>query len=321
MNVTRAATTPTKTEAAYWLGLPLRWAYQVGHNTHGIVRVLDITKFRPMKAGLVGLDHPWVTGINPRTGKPIWPENVVYRSPRPANCTWQTDDVILSATGKFLAERVRQSAVTPELPVGPKRRMPHGINYIHGSSHYNSGIIIFNDFDDGYRHIRDANFQRELFRLVRIEQREVLFLFRNRDYLPRDYAYFSCCMRAVFPWFCNPNGPQDRVLWGNAAPFPAANLITGCWMNDVYALKRPGGAEKVVRPPIAPDRYFQTGPYDRGHVGPTWAEKLLARATYWRIRIRGAKGGMYFVDRRKVYADQLATRTARGITDQPQARI
>lgn len=306
----------------YCLGLPVRWAYQAVHNTHGIVRVLDITKLRPLPAGLVGLDHPWVTGLNPSTGKPIWHENVIYRTPREANANaLADDDVVLTATGKFLAERVRQSTVTPELPIGPKRRMPHGINYIHGASHYNSGIVLFTDFSDGYQHITNPNFRRELHRFVQTEQREVLFLFRNREYRPRDYAYFSCCMRAVFPWFCNPNGPQDNVLWGNAAPFPAANLITGHWMQDVYALKQPGGTDRVIRPPIQSGAYFQDGPYNDGRDGAVWPEKLLAWATHLRVRLRGAKGGMYFVDRRKVYADQIENRHARGIVDRPIARI
>ena len=29
-------------------------------------------------------------------------------------------------------------------------------------------------------------------------------------------AYFVCCLRTLFPWFCNANGPKGRVLWGNA---------------------------------------------------------------------------------------------------------
>ena len=47
------------------------------------------------------------------------------------------------------------------------------------------------------------------------------------------------------------------------APYPAANLITGCWAHDVYALKTPGGAERVVRPPIERGKYF-TGEYGGG---------------------------------------------------------
>lgn len=237
-----------------------------------------------MKAGLVGLDHPWVTGLNPATGRPIWPENVVYRTPRPADRDLASDDVVLTATGRFLAERVRQSAVTPELPVGPKRRMPHGINYIHGSSHYNSGILLFTDLAECYRHVTDRAFRREVYRFVRAENREVLFVFRQRDYYPREYAYFSCCMRTTFTWFCNPNGPRGNVLWGTATPFPAANLITGRWMDDEYALKRPGGAERVARPPIRPGTYFQRGPYDRGR------DTRSGRKSCWRGRRTGGYG-------------------------------
>ena len=306
----------------YWCGWPLRWLYQMGHNGHGIVRVLDITKFRPFSAGMVGLDHPWVTGINPATNKPIWNENVIYRSARTdAAEGLEDDETVVYATGKFLAERVRQSAVVPELPVGPKRRMPHAINYLHGVSHYNSGILVMTDLEDGYRHITDRHFRRELKRFVRKEQREVLFVFRNREYSERDYAYFSCCMRTVFPWFCNPNGPKKKVLWGNAAPFPAANLITGRWVNDLYRLKKPGGAEAVAKSAIAKDRYFMAGPYDTGRDQALWPEKLLALGTYWRVRMRGNKGGMFFVDRRKVYADQIQNRVTRGKDDEPQARF
>ena len=295
----------------YWLGIPFRLIYQAFHNGHGIVRVLDITKFRPLPAGLVGLKHPWVTGLNPATGKPIWPENIIFRTTRPNDRLLPTDEVVISATGKFLAERVRQSAVTPELHAGPKRRMPHGINYIHGSSHFNSGILLFTDFPECYRHITDPRFRRELFRLVKVERREVLFLFRDRDYSPRDYAEFSCCMRVLFPWFCNPNGPQKSVLWGNAAPYPAANLITGHWIRDVYALKHRGGAERVVRAPVAAGEFFTEGQYGGGRERPKWPERLLAQLTQLRVRLRGAKGGMYFVDRRKVYADQIALQQAR----------
>lgn len=306
----------------YWLGLPVRWARQMVRNGSDILRVLDIIRFRPLPAGLVDLDHPWVTGINPQTDKPIWHDNVIYRSPRPASDTaLAEDDVILLSNGRFLANRVRQSAVTPELPVGPQRRMPHAINYMHGASHYNSGIIILNDLQDGYRHITDPQFRRELYRFVRTERREVLFLFRERTYDPREYAYFSCCMRSLFPWFCNPNGPQERVLWGNAAPFPAANLITGCWADDVYALKRPGGAAKVVRPPIRPGGYLTNGPFNAGRSAALWPEKALAWLTYLRVKIRGAKGGMFFIDRRKIYEDQIRNRESRGISDEPQARF
>jgi hypothetical protein len=93
-----------------------------------------------------------------------------------------------------MAVRVRQSAAVPELPVDRRRRMPHGINYIHGSSHYNSGILVFTDFAECYRHVTAPAFRREVYRFVRRENREVLFVYRTRDYRPNDYAEFSCCM-------------------------------------------------------------------------------------------------------------------------------
>lgn len=308
--------------AWYWIGLPVRWARQMVGNGCDILRVWDIIGLRPLPAGLVDSEHPWVTGINPKTGRPIWSENVIFRSPRKPNAAdLAEDDVVLLANGRFLARRAGQSAIVPELPLGPQRRMPHAINYIHGSSHYNSGIILFNDLQDGYAHVTDPKFRRELNRFVRIEKREILFLFRERHYDPREYAYFSCCVRTLFPWFCNPNGPQETVLWGNTGPFPAANLITGGWSRDVYALKRPGGAASVVRPPIPARTYLLNGPYLNGRNGARWPEKALAWLTYFRVKIRGKRGGMFFIDRRKVYEDQIRCREARGLTDEPQARF
>jgi hypothetical protein len=148
-----------------------------------------------------------------------------------------------------------------------------------------------------------------------------MMMFRQRDYSTTDYAYFACFMRTLFPWFCNSNGPRKRVLWGNPSPFPVANLITGNWIRDVYRLKEPGGAAAVVRPPIPTDRYF-TAPLYRGwRRQPLWPEKLLARYTNWRIRLRGARGGLFFVDRRKLLAEQLRRLAEQGVSDEPIARI
>ncbi len=307
--------------ASYWLTLPLHWGGQVFRNGSDILRVLDILRIRPLPAGLVGVEHPWVTGISPHTGEPIWPSNLIYRSAPSSHLTAITDECVLFANGRFLAKRVRESAVTPEIPIGPLRRMPHCINYMHGSSHYNSGIILLNDLSDAFRHINDPNFRRELIRFVKAERREVLFMLRDRNYSPREYAYLSCCMRTHFRWFCNPNGPQAHVLWGNSAPFPAANLITGHWSDDVYALKKPGGADRVIRPPIEQGQYFQRNEYGEGREHAIWPEKLLAWASYYRIQLRGRKGGMFFVDRRDVYADQIARRTERGLPDEERARF
>src|SRR5262245_6193115 len=306
---------------AYWLGLPARWAYQAGHNGLGIARVLDITRFRPLPAGLIDPDHPWATGNDPATGRPIWHRNVLYRSARDPSAGLTPDEEVVTRTCRFMAEKAALSAVLPELPAGPGRRMPHAINYIHGSSHYNSGILIFTDFADGTAHFTDPAFQQEVWRFVREQGREVLILFRKRDYTPREFAYFTGCLRTLFPWFCNANGPKGRVLWGNSSPFPAANLITGCWARDVYTLKQPGGARRVVRPAIESGIYFQSGPYGQGRTHYRWPEKLLAWATYWRVRLRGRRGGMFFVDRRRVYADQIEHRRRMGLPDEPIARF
>jgi hypothetical protein len=305
----------------YWAGLPFRWLHEMGHNGLGIVRVLDITKYRPLSHGLVGPDHPWVTGINPATGRYVWHDNVVFRSPRgPDEDGLPMDDFVVTKTGQYLIHRVAQSAGPEEIPVGPRRRMPHGINYIHGTCHYNSGIFVFTDFPDALSYFTDRRFKREVYRFVREERREVLLVFRKRDYRPRDYAYFVCCLRTVYPWFCNANGPKGKVLWGNTAPYPAANLITGHWADDVYALKQPGGAERVVRPRIEPGKYFQ-GEYGGGRRFVRWPEKLLAWATYWRIRMRGGKGGLFFVNRERVYADHLERLKKQGVTEEPITKL
>jgi hypothetical protein len=306
---------------AYYLSIPTVWGCQFFHNTQGILCVLDITRFRPLPAGLISPQHPWATGLNPASGKPIWHDNILYRSPRTDDADLPPDAVIVQRVGEFLAQLTALSAVVPEIPWGPRRRMPHGINYIHGSAHYNSGILVFTDFADAISHFTDPRFSSEVWRFVRRERREVMVMFRQREYSPRDYAYFVGCMRTLFPWFCNSNGPLKRVLWGNPSPFPVANIITGNWIRDVYKLKEPGGARAVVRPPIAPGRYFTAGPYRGWRREPLWPEKMLARWTHWRITLRGSRGGLFFVDRRKLLADKLRRLRARGIPDEPIARL
>jgi hypothetical protein len=305
----------------YFLSIPFTWLGQFFHNAWGILCVLDITRWRPLPAGLVAPDHPWATGINPATGRPIWHDNVLYRSPRPRDEELPPDDYIVEQVGLFLARLTAQSAVVPEIPWGPQRPMPHGINYIHGTAHYNSGVLIFTDFADAIEHFTDPRFAAEVRRFARDQRREVLVLFRQRDYSTTEYAYFACCLRTLFPWFCNSNGPRKRVLWGNPSPFPVANLITGNWIRDVYRLKKPGGAEAVVRPPVPPGRYFAAGPYRGWRNEPLWPEKMLARYTNWRIRLRGSRGGLFFVDRRKLLAEQLRRLAEQGVADEPIARI
>ncbi|MFM7846590.1 MAG: hypothetical protein ACKOBW_05360 [Planctomycetota bacterium] len=309
------------TDWQFWFELPLHWLAGAIRNGHDILRVLYILKINPLPAGLVNTNHPWVTGLAPESGTPIWSQNVIYRSPKNERTEAISDETVVTATGRFLAHRVRQSAVVPELSQGPNRRMPHAINYMHGSSHYNSGLIIFNDIPDTFRHINNASFRRELRRFVTLERREVLFLLRDREYDPKQYAYLSCCMRSRFRWFCNPNGPGPRVLWGNYGPYPAANLITGHWADDVFALIKPDGANAVIRPPINTQQFFQQGSYATGRDHAIRPEILLAWASYLRVRLRGAKGGMFFIDRRRIYRDQIAQRTAQGLAAEERAQF
>jgi hypothetical protein len=306
----------------YYLTIPVVWLRQCLHNANGIAHVLDITRFRPLPAGLIEPDHPWATGINPDTGKPIWHQNVLYRSPRPeAEDALPADEYVIERVGQFLAGMTALSAVVPEIPWGPERHMPHGINYIHGTAHFNSGILVFTDFADAIGHFTDSRFAAEVRRFAREERREVMVMFRQRDYDTADYAHFVCCLRTLFPWFCNSNGPQRRVLWGNPSPFPVANIITGNWIRDVYRLKRPGGAQAVVRPPIPHGRYFREAPYRGWRQKPLWPEKLLALLTHRRIRMRGARGGLFFVDRRKLMAEQLHRLEEQGVRDEPIAPL
>jgi hypothetical protein len=321
MGTRDASASPWREALAYYRAIPYTWIGQFLHNSHGILRVLDVTRFRPMPAGLITPDHPWATGLNPSTGKPIWHQNVLFRSARNDADDLPADEFVVEKVGTFLAQMTALSAVVPEIPWGPLRWMPHGINYIHGSAHYNSGILIFTDFADAISHFSDRRFAREVRRFARVERREVLVLFRQREYEPRDYAYFSCCLRTLFPWFCNSNGPRKRVLWGNPSPFPAANIITGNWIRDVYLLKRPGGAAAVVRPPIVRGEYFQDEPYRGWRDKPLWPERLLARYTHWRIRSRGSRGGLFFVDRRKLLAHELQELKAQGVPDEPIANL
>lgn len=306
----------------YFLRIPWIWCRQFFHNAHGIVRVWDITRLRPLPAGLIAPDHPWATGINPATGKPIWTENILFRSPREEIAAGlPEDDFIVHKVGSYLAQMAALSAVVPEIPWGAQRRMPHGINYIHGASHYNSGILLFTDFADAIEHFSNERFAAEIRRFVRLERRELLVMFRQRAYSPRDYAYFVGFLRTLFPWFCNSNGPNKRVLWGNPSPFPVANLITGNWIRDIYRLKKPGGVAAVVRPPLPVASYFQQPPYRGCRRQSLWPEKLLAHYTYWRICLRGERGGLFFVDRRRLSARCLEMQRPPLSRDPPIAEI
>jgi hypothetical protein len=136
-------------------------------------------------------------------------------------------------------------------------------------------------------------------RFAREERREILLIFRNREYDTAEFAFLVSFLRLTLPWFANSNGPRKHVLWGNPAPYPVVNIITGDWKTDTYRLKRMPNSLDLVRPPVPAGRYFQ-GVYRGTRDRARWPEKLLAIQTYYRIRIRGSRGGLFFVDRRRL---------------------
>lgn len=312
---------------AYYAKTPAIWAGQFLHNSYGIFRVWDLVHFRPMQAGLIGADHPFVTGIHEPSGELIWDQNILYQSPRwdawpeSAGRPPEDDVTLVRKLGRFMAGFVEKSTVVPEIEWGRFRRLPHGINYLHGGVHYNGGYLVFNDFADAMRHFHDKRFVAEVKRFARTERREVLLAFRQREYEYLDYAYFAGFLRTILPYFSNSNGPKDRVLWGNPSPYAVVNVITGNWMRDVYLLKTEVGRREAVRPPIERRRYFQLAEYGGAHRLPRLPEKLLAIYTYYRLRMRGAKGNSFFVDRRKLMADKLRHKAEVGTRDRPIADI
>jgi len=288
----------------YYLMVPWIWLRLTLHNTWGILNVLDLIWLRPMPGGLLDLEHPFCTGVNPATQKPVWNENVLFRTPRlarwPGAIPPEPDEVIIEKVGQHLCHQVCQAAARPGWPTGQAAAMPPGILYIHGTVHYNGGWLLFNDFNEAIRHFSDRRFRAEFRRFVREQGREPVTLFRDRDYNRTAFAQFACCLRSLFPWFSNCNGPKKFVLWGNPSPYPAVNTITGHWIRDTRALATPHGRAKVARPPIPPQRYFQDGPYAGDRDQPRWPERLLAWLTEHRIRLRGARENLYFVDKRKI---------------------
>jgi thioredoxin reductase len=290
--------------ALYYARIPITWTALTVHNTWGILNVLDIIWLRPMRGGLIDEQHPFCTGIDPATGDHIWHRNVVFASPRREH--WPNpalapdpDDEILRKVGDHLRKQVLMGAQTSTHPGGHAAPMPPGILYIHGGVHYNGVWLLFNDFPDAIRHFSDPKFAAEFHRLVHEERREPVTLFRDRDYDRIEFARFVCFMRTVFPWFSNCNGPKKFVLWGNPSPYPAVNTITGNWIRETRALKTEEGRARVARPPVTA-KYFQHGPYCGERETTRWPENLLALLTDRRIKLRGERENLYFVDKRKI---------------------
>jgi hypothetical protein len=269
-------------------------AAQTVHNGWGILNVWDLILLRPLAGGLLALDHPFCSGLEPKSGEPIWVRNVVYRTPpRPGSFP---DDEVIGRVGAYLAGMVRQVAARPGLPKGAPVRMPPAIYLIHGPVHYNSGWLLFNDFAEAISHFSDPTFRREFRRFVRSEAREPLLVFRERDPDAQAYAEFIGFLRAELPYFSNSNGRGRAPLWGNTSPFPTVNVVTGRWIRDVKLLRTEAGRQRSPRAPIE-NAYFR-GSYAGPRSEVSDLERALAAFHELRIRMRGARGNVYFVDQR-----------------------
>jgi hypothetical protein len=276
------------------------WTHLTVHNTWGIFNVFFIVWVRPMKGGVISVDHPMATGINPDTNDYIWKENMIFQSPRgEAYQDSESDDEIVCAVGKYMSKMVQASAASAEHPHGKPDRMPPAINYIHGSVHYNGGFLIFDDFQDAINHYSNKDFQKSFKQFVKEEGREPVTIFRNKNYNREEYLDFVCFLRTIFPWFSNTNGNKKRIGWGNPAPYASTNTITGYWKDDTYKFYNAEARKTLCRKAIA-KRYFTQASYvgERNFVLPE--EKWLANFTNERVLARGEKGNMFFVDLRKL---------------------
>jgi hypothetical protein len=273
------------------------------HNTGGALHVMRLLSIHRMPAGLLLADHPWITGLMPGTAEPVWARNIAFRTPvgtdwaRPGYVP-EPDEAIVAKVGRFLAAMVRKSVPTPEIAHGPQRRMPHAINYLHGAVHYNGLVLLFNTFAEAMHYLADARFREELRRLIRQERREVTLVFRERNYDPAEFAYFSAFVMSHLPWFANVNGAGRKVMWGNPSPYPASNIINGAWVTDISRLRH-GDTASIVRPPLPPGLYFQ-GEYGVPTRGFHALERLHAFLINNWVRRRGFRGGLFFVDRRRI---------------------
>jgi hypothetical protein len=278
------------------------WVYSNVHNTHGSYKVIDFSYLRPVPPVALDPEHPWVTGISPHTGRPIWPGHVLFATPRRdawAGPAPDADEVIVTRIGRFLMAMVQRSQAQPEIAHGPRRRMPHAVNYLHGAIHFNGVFLLFNDLAEARAYLEDPAFRREIRRFAREERRELTLVMRERRYDPLDFAWFIGFVRARLPWYANPNGPgEKRVLYGTPSPYPAVNIITGNWIRDVERLRR-GERESLARPPVDRCRWFR-GPYRPHPAGYAWLERFHAWGCYQTIRVKRFQGGLAFTRRRRI---------------------
>ena len=257
-----------------------------------------------LRANALPSRHGWLTGSLSASeqGVHIWPLNIVYCSPTRRVDTQGVDDAeIASKTGEFLRRMVQKSCAASEIPAGPKRRMPHAVNYIHGAVHYNGLTLIFDDFSDLLVHLSDQSFRAELRRVVKLERRELTFLFRQRQSAPLHFAYCVGAVRNYLPWFSNANGPSKKpVLWGNMAPYPAINLINGSWLHDIENLRR-GKYSDLMRPSLVRGQYFQQF-YAGEQTAFRRIDQLQAWWIAWDVRFRGFRGQLFFTNRKLIEA-------------------
>src|SRR5437773_269263 len=108
--------------AVYYVLVPKTWLQLTLHNTWGILNVLDVIWLRPMPGGLIDTQHPFCTGINSATGKPIWNSNVLFRSKRreswPGHLPPEPDEAIINKVGNHLRKQVLMAAAGEGFPTG-----------------------------------------------------------------------------------------------------------------------------------------------------------------------------------------------------------
>jgi hypothetical protein len=294
------------------LGHPARtlwnWVRSHLHLIAQTYHVLDFMYLHRLENCALEPGHPWLTGLSPHTGEPIWPANIVYASPRRA--AWHPpapdpDAEIVTKIGVFLTRMMARSAVDPEIPQGPARRMPHAVNLLHGPVHYNGGYLLFDDFEDTMRHFSDPAFVAEMRRFARQERRELTVVTRERHFDPEEFAWLVCFVRARLPWYANGNGPtKKRVLWGTPSPYAAINPINGSWVRDLERFLASGVAD--VRPPIDISLYFRAA-YQGDTVEYSFLERFHAWAQYRIIRLKGFQGNLVFTGRKRIEPQNLAT--------------
>lgn len=266
----------------------------VVHNTFGAYNVLRLWHVQKMKAGMVSKDHPWSTGVIPETGQTVWMNNVVFKTESLPG--FEQDEVIMTKVGEFLADMVKKSAQLPEIPHGPDRRMPHVVNYLHGSVHYNGMWMLFNNFSEAKYYFSDPTFRKEFKRVVHKEKREISLVFRERKYSPLEYAYYSGFMMANIPWFANVNGPGKKVMWGNPSPYCAMNIINGNWVKDLDKLRK--GKTDFIKSPVRSEYFLAE--YGQQPDEYQLCEKLVAFVENEWVRRRGFNAGLFFIDRKQI---------------------